>query len=851
MVLRGSAFRSWTEASEGAVDQLRRLQQLPADDPAALCAAAAQLRVTLSQVAVPLPVQASLREACQALRCASGLAVRSSGTLEDLPGASFAGQHDSWLGVDGEASVLEAVRGCWLSVFSDRAVLYRAHRGWGHHPVGMAVILQPTVAATASGVLFTREPVTGDSNRMVIEAVAGLGEALVSGKASPRRFVLDRTCGSVSTQPSSDRADRPSSNSTSNRTAEARAVDLEPHLPHLTELAQRVETLLGGPQDIEWAIDHRTVWLLQARPITAGAPVRPPSGAVWTRANICENLPEVLTPMSWSLIEVLLLGCFRPIFRYLGCDPDRMPWLGLFQGRAYLNLTLTERLLGGTAMLRRIRFHELLGGPSPDSLERHSGRNKPVSSTPRGSRIRLSKESLSDLRKRVLFRVTLWAQAAVNLFLGSGSDFLTSLRARVDRLQQTDLSALPDAELAQQIRGLQARTFPELESPVATARVVGHMGPGLACAVAAFWLARRWPACQPLESEVCKMASAEAGRDLRRLAELAGREPEVARLLLEAKDFLSARESLSRTPGGVRFLTAWDHFMARHGHHARGEFDAYIPRWLETPDYILGLARGFLKPLAEPERHKEDTGRPEASGAPALSQAPWLLLGLGSLLARKGRAGLAYRENVKSEAIRIVAFLRRDLLEASQRLHARGALADRQDVFFLRLEEMEELLAERHPRDCREIIVHRKAEHAALQRCEPSVVIDETASPWNGAGQELAAARSSNDQLLRGVPASPGLATGRARVILRADNETSVQLGEILVAPFTDPGWTPYFLNAAAIVVDIGGQLSHGSVVAREYGIPAVVNVGDATRRIRDGQWLRVDGHQGTVQLLS
>jgi pyruvate,water dikinase len=331
------------------------------------------------------------------------------------------------------------------------------------------------------------------------------------------------------------------------------------------------------------------------------------------------------------------------------------------------------------------------------------------------------------------------------------------------------------------------------------------------------------------------------------------------------------RPDLQATATGREFLDRWEAWMTRHGHHARGEMDIYRPRWSETPDHVLDLLRGYLNTAETNDvlRQHADRSLERVRLLETCRQRlrnpvkRWMF----TTLIDRARFGLALRENVKSEGVRGVMAIRRALFEAGDRLVRRGTLSARDDVFFLTLPELREALIRGAEFNASPLVAPRKAEFARNRSTQPPPIIDgrpaaalqsDSGAGVTGRGTGISRRRSpavaestagDDGNRLVGLAVSPGVAVGKARVILRADDHECLAPGEILVAPATDPGWTPYFLSAAAIVVDIGGQLSHGSILAREFGIPAVVNVRHATQRIRTGQVIRVDANQGIVTI--
>jgi pyruvate,water dikinase len=346
------------------------------------------------------------------------------------------------------------------------------------------------------------------------------------------------------------------------------------------------------------------------------------------------------------------------------------------------------------------------------------------------------------------------------------------------------------------------------------------------------------------------MESAEAGLAQWHLAALAQAHAHVEQMILGDGDFCQIRRILPGVVGGREFLTAWDAFMDRHGHHARGEVELANARWRETPDTVLGVVRGYLRargtidPIAaHRERGRERTLLTSECRRRLRNPLKRMLF---DFLLGNAQRGCLVRENVKSESVRWMVLTRSLIRQLGERFHRSGLLENGDDVFFLRYPELQPLLRKQLDFDVVQTIASRKAEYRRNFTLRPPQVVVGTFDPDRFAPDDF----DADARVLTGVAVSPGLATGPARVILSSDADAQVLPGEILVAPFTDPGWTPYFLPAAAIVMDQGGLLSHGSIIAREYGIPAVVNVGPATRIVRTGQTIHVDGWRGRVTIV-
>ncbi len=885
------AYHEWFVTCPHARSALDRLEDLDCADVEASRSLAADLRRILAEHPVPTAVVAAVVDTCDRYGQDLAWAVRSSATAEDGHETSFAGQHDTFLNIHGPDAVVDTVRRCWISLFTDRAVAYRARHHLTQRSLAMAVILQEMVPADWAGVAFTVDPVTGDPAHLVIEGAPGLGDVLVSGKVNPERFVIPHDALAPS------EAERVGVRGPSGSACPAVAdkSDARPTLNDLlarrvVQLAIQAEQLFGAPQDVEWAVADHRLFLLQSRPITGPAVWHPPTPDVWSNANMCENFPDVLTPMGWSVFEALIIGVFRPFLGRFGIDLDARPWFGPIAGRMYMNLTTTDQVFRGMQKFARLDPSEMLGGahvpfdPAPATV----------------SPIRRGRYLVRQLPWLVRFAAQFFSRRASR----RGTAYLDTLRARVEALANTDFEALSDTALGEFIPAIRRQAYPEADrmtAAVASAAVCMMLGFGASIAV--LRLARRWlddpdgALAKRLLTGTGNMASAQSAVDLWRLAAWAREHPDIARTLEAARPFVEISAGLETTPPGREFLERWALWMNRHGHHARGEMDIYRPRWSEEPDLVLELLRSYLRAAGPNDilrQHADQSRQRELLLASCRTRLRnpvkrWLF----TTLIDRARHGLALRENVKSVAVSIVQIIRRALFEAGHRLARRGVLRRSDDVFFLTLPELREALTDDGRVHATPLVAARRAEFARNRCLHPPPIIDgrsnapavrrsrrqEAPSRYRSSRRQEALRRhrssrrqeapispalaSSRSDLpsragapvpnpstrLVGLAVSPGLAVGKARVILHADEHEPIEPGEILVAPATDPGWTPYFLSSAAIVVDIGGQLSHGSILAREFGIPAVVNVGQATRLIRTGQVIRVDGDQGIVTL--
>ena len=784
-----------------------------------------ELRRAIAAAPLPVRVEEALRAEHRVLApgspAAVPLAVRSSASAEDLPGSSFAGQHDTFLGVEGLAACGEKVRECWASLWTERAFEYRARRGIDHLSVDMGVVVQRLVAADFAGVLFTVDPKTGRRDRCVIESVEGLGDALVSGRAAPERIVVSRPRPALL---------RRSGSASQRRMDAAMALDL-------ARLALEAEEHLGGPLDIEWAIRGEETWLLQARPVT-GVAAQEPAGIrhVWSNANTGEVMPDVVTPMTWSALEPVVRALLGRFLRPLGFDLEAQPLFGLVAGRLYAHLNSV------------LAFSRLIPGMGDEAMTQFFGGRHDLLA--KLGEIDLGREEMTRLRFRPLLLAIRLPQLTFRYFAltpARARSVLERVRAEVDAETVMPLGELAAPELVARIRS-------SIERQALDGRMFDCFGLSLLSTALLGRGARTWMGDEGLalvslaQGGLGNNDMARAGIDLSRLARRV-REDGIEAAIEAASGIDELRARAAGSPAIARFLAAWDLYLRDHGHHCRGELELANPRWAETPDEVLRHLRACLKAPAGSDflmRYSKVEEGSAAAGAEAIRKLRGpLRRRILRFLLKKSRGTAPLRENLKNQLVRKFAAIRRMALELGERLAAAGVLEHASDVFFLELNEAEEAArGAGNAAILRERVLARRAEHERNQALSPPPVV---IAPYDPAAE--AEQPGPADSLLTGLGIVPGIVRGPARVVLH-ETDDRVLPGEVLVAPYTDPGWTPYFLNAAAIVVDLGGMLSHGSIIAREFGIPAVVNVGPATRIIRTGQLVEVDGARGTVRVI-
>jgi pyruvate,water dikinase len=740
------------------------------------------------------------------------VAVRSSATAEDGATASLAGQQETVLGVQGEAALADAIVHCWASLHSERARAYRAQQGVTAG--GMGVVVQRLIAAEVAGVLFTRDPLQPDAGRMIVEASFGLGESVVSGAVTPDRFVLNAADGRMVEQHLGRKTTRRDAAGTQPVTAEAQAqfcLSAE-QLQALAALGRRVAEFEGGPRDLEWAWADGQIWLLQSRPITATAgtseraAVRTEEianaraqassrGTVWVRHNLAEVLPEP-TPMTWAIVTRFMSGRggYGNMYRDLGYRPDlsldEQGTFDLIAGRPYENLS-RQPLMQLAGLGYEHPFAALKADP-----------RQALAPTPVATFAGFGLRDWFDWLLRRIWRPGRALKRIAELSVGFADYFrqqvIPSFLDDLGRASSENLAALDVPTLRIRLETWNWRT------------VVDFARESLKPTVLADY------ALQQVQTALTPGLGAVGARQA------------VMELTAGSKPDADADVPTALHQRATGTLSAAD-FLTQFGHRGRQEMELSLPRWREQPAEVERLARAVgTAPATPPDVNGvwERIHTQAKLSAVQLAQVePWR--------ARLVRY-LALREVGKHYLMRGYEHLRTLLLELDRRYELNGG------IFYLTPDELPD---RERPTDLADTIAARRQYRRHALSLEAPLVLFSDDLDAIGRPQPVPTGAAT----LTGVPVSAGVASGPALVLTEPDVSARPSEPYVLVCPTTDPAWVPLFVGAQAIVLETGGVLSHGAIVAREFGLPAVAGLPGILQRVRTGQRVHVDGTAGTV----
>lgn len=767
---------------------------------------------------IPSRMVSEIEQRIESLGINGAVAVRSSAVAEDLKGASFAGVYETILGVRGIEEIIRAVKEIWASIFSERAQAYRARQKVSLLDEGIAIVIQRLVQASSSGIMFTTNPLTAHPGEVVIEAVTGLGEGAVSGRVQPDHIVLRKSNASIKKW----------------RTKGEKPCCSVNEISSLVEMARRLEFAMGAPQDVEWAIENGEVLLLQSRPITT-LPSR--DEPVYTRKMGDQYWTDVISPMSFTCgVNWIVEGAFVPLMRAIGLPQvAELNFFRLHKSHLYMNTLMAYHTITMFPKSAREHFASVMGSPH-DKEYLLSAPHRPLKawySVIRGHL--LDENSGMSNNLRLLKRWSVEVEDRTRKMLR-----LLEHRPRLDKLMK----------MFHEVNRMGVRHFEIIRW--------GHASYNTTLTDLFRDLCLRF-ACDTdcelfynITSHVDLNMTLETDQALWETALALGEDPQVKNLIQQCSPTDSARELLDtdKYPKARRILQK---FLSEFGHRTTSR-DITAPHWSDEPAQVISVIKGILceeipeSPHARAQKSKirMESAMKEARHRILKKWHGFLSWFFFKYIADKTRLFIGYRENQRFTLDRIIFVMRKIALEIGSRLVEMGVLEQADDVFFLNREELERLVKEqRTDTKLNERIMYRRKEHTTNKEVLPSAYIK-----GNFEFDEEEEEKSIEEGMLCGLNASPGIVEGVARVLTDIQCAHELKNGEILVTESTDPAWSAAFMKVGGLVLETGGVLSHGAILAREFGIPAVTHVKGATKLIKTGQRIRVDGTRGRVMFL-
>jgi len=824
------AYKKVTGNSRELNSLLDELTRLKADERENISNTSAKIRTAVESLRIPEEIAEEVASYLTKFGENDAFAVRSSATAEDLPTASFAGQQDTYLNIIGKEAILKHINKCWASLFTDRAVIYRLQNGFDHRKVQLAVIVQQMVFPQTAGILFTADPVTGNRKVLSIDAGFGLGEAIVSGLVNADNYkvsngvIVDKKISTkkLAIYALKDGGTKEQEIEPGQQTMQALT---DEQILQLEHLGRKIENHFGCPQDLEWCLSDKVFYIVQSRPVTTLYPIPEANDLenhVYISVGHQQMMTDAMKPLGLSLWQ---LTAARPMFKA--------------GGRLFVDVTPHLATPAG-----RKAIIDVMGEHDPlikDALIAITAREGFIKSLPDGqSELGPIKSSAGKSAADILAQIENDPAIVADLIKRSETS-LEELKQNIRAKSGTDLFDFILEDLHSR-RSLFAQQ---------------NMEAIMAAVDASTWLnenMKKWlgetNAADTLSQSAPNNITSEMGRDLLDVADVIRPYPQVIDYLQHAQDdnFL---DELTKLDGGQEARDAINTYLDKYGMRCAGEIDITKTRWGEKPAILIPMILSNVKNF-EPDagKRKFEQGRQEA-----LKKEQELLDRLRQLpegeqmasetkqMIRLLRNFIGYREYPKYSIVSRSFVYKQALLKEAEHLLQANVIREKEDVYYLTFEELREVVRTNELNY--QVIDERKAEHKLYEKLTPPRV---TTSDG-----EIIAGKYKREDLpagaIAGLAVSSGVVEGRARVILNME-DADLEDGDILVTAFTDPSWTPLFVSIKGLVAEVGGLMTHGAVIAREYGLPAVVGVENATMLIRDGQRIRVNGTDGYVEML-
>ncbi|HXB28251.1 MAG TPA: phosphoenolpyruvate synthase [Puia sp.] len=836
------AYKKITENNQEFNSLLDALEHLKVEDRKNISEISAKIRMAIERIPIPKDITKEIAERLAKFGEMHAFAVRSSATAEDLPTASFAGQQDTYLNIIGNEKILKLISKCWASLYTERAVIYRLQNGFDHRKILLSVIIQKMVFSQVAGILFTADPVTSNRKVLSIDASFGLGEAMVSGLVNPDNYrvyngkIIDKKISAkklaIYAQQNGGTKEQEIASERQNRQALT-----DEQILQLERNARKIEEHFGRPQDIEWCLADEIFYIVQSRPITTLFPIPvtdDPENHVYISVGHQQMMTDAMKPLGLSFFLLTTRAHMRTAGGRLFVDIT--PMLASPEGRETIVNVLgkSDPIIKDalTTILERGDFIKslppaakgLATALSGDKKDSSQGKSDQALSPP-------NYQTLNDYDQAIVSDLIKTSQTAIealkqNIQTKSGSDLFDFI---LEDLQQLKKTLTDPQSFGVIMTGMNASSW-----------INEKMNE---------WLGEK-NAADSISQSAPNNITSEMGLALLDVADVIRPYPEVIDYLHHVKEdkFL---DELVKWNGGRETREAINDFLDKYGMRCSGEIDITKTRWSEKPTTLIPMMLSNVKNFEPDASHRKfEQGLQEA-----LKKEQELLDRLkklpdGEQKAKETKRMIdlirnlsGYREYPKYAMVNRFFIYKKALLKEAGQLMRANIIHEKEDIYYLSFEELREVV--RTNKLDYQIISKRKDEYKLFEKLTPPRVITSEGEIITGKYKR----ENIPAEVIAGLPVSSGVIEGRARVIVNME-DADLESGDILVTTFTDPSWTPLFVSIKGLVTEVGGLMTHGAVIAREYGLPAVVGVENATKLIKDGQRIRVNGTDGYVEIL-